>query len=45
MSASIMEIGRLTNGTTVPLSEYEEPYGDVHNTITIAVCIIGIGPV
>ena len=35
MSASIMEIGRLTNGTTVPLSEYEEPYGDVHNTITI----------
>ena len=35
MSASIMEIGRLTNGTTLPLSEYEEPYGQVLNTITI----------
>ena len=35
MSASIMEIGRLTNGTTLPLSQYEEPYGEVLNTITI----------
>ena len=35
MSASILEIGRLTNGTSLPLTEYEEPYGDVLNTITI----------
>ena len=35
MSASIMEIGRLTNGTSLPLSQYEEPYGEVANTITI----------
>ena len=30
-----MEIGRLTNGTSLPLSQYEEPYGEVANTITI----------
>ena len=35
MSASIMEIGRMTNGTSLPLSQYEEPYGEVANTITI----------
>ena len=30
-----MEIGRLTNGTSLPLSQYEEPYGQITNTITI----------
>lgn len=35
MSASIMEIGRLTNGTKLPLTDYEEPYGSLDNSISI----------
>ena len=35
MSASIMEIGRLTNGTRLPVSAYEEPYGSLDNSITV----------
>ena len=35
MSASIMEIGRLTNGTKLPVTDYEEPYGSLDNSITI----------
>ena len=35
MSASIMEIGRLTNGTKVPMTDYEDPYGSLDNNIII----------
>ena len=35
MSASIMEIGRLTNGSKVPISDYEEPFGSIDNHIII----------
>ena len=30
-----MEIGRLTNGTKLPLTDYEEPYGSLDNSISI----------
>ena len=30
-----MEIGRLTNGTKLPLTDYEEPYGSLDNSITV----------
>ena len=35
MSASIMEIGRLTNGTKLPVTDYEEPYGSLDNSVII----------
>ena len=35
MSVSIMEIGRLTNGTVVPGTEYEEPFGQTENRLTL----------
>merc|ERR1712117_564121 len=35
MSASIMEIGRLTNGTKLPLTNYEEPYGSLDNSVIL----------
>ena len=30
-----MEIGRLTNGTKLPVTDYEEPYGSLDNSISI----------
>lgn len=35
MSASIMEIGRLNNGSRIPVSDYEEPYGRLDNHISV----------
>lgn len=35
MSVSIMEIGRLTNGTRLPANEFEEPYGSAENSLNL----------
>ena len=35
MSASIMEIGRLTNGTKLPVTNYEEPFGSLDNSVIL----------
>ena len=35
MSVSIMEIGRLTNGTRLPANEFEEPYGFAENSLNL----------
>ena len=40
MSASIMEIGRLTNGTKLPVTDFEEPYGSLENFITIPFTVL-----
>ena len=40
MSASIMEIGRLTNGTKLPGTDFEEPYGSLENFITIPFTVL-----
>ena len=40
MSASIVEIGRLTNGTKLPTTDFEEPYGSLDNSITIPFTVL-----